>query len=116
VGFEIHGDWLTMHPETNPSKMDELVVIYWHKEHTLNGLDGATATTLPAEYDDLICEGSGAYALLQAAIDLTNQIPHGEVSNYRVIGNEKLQRFRQGLYALRASKRKPSNIKQAIWK
>jgi hypothetical protein len=45
----------------------ETVRIYYHKGHTIQGLDGASETTVPAEDEELLVTGAGAYAALQKA-------------------------------------------------
>jgi hypothetical protein len=45
----------------------ETIRIYYHKEHTIQGLGGASETTVPAEDEELLVTGAGAYAALQKA-------------------------------------------------
>jgi len=48
--------------------------IFYTAVHTLNGLDGATATTLPDVTEQHIQMGAMAYAILSRAVDLTEQV------------------------------------------
>jgi hypothetical protein len=43
------------------------VRIYYQKQHTIEGLDGASETTVPAEDEEVLIAGAGAYASLQKA-------------------------------------------------
>jgi hypothetical protein len=43
----------------------EVVRVFYHKLHTINGLDGETATTVPTEDLEVVCTGAAAYCCLQ---------------------------------------------------
>jgi len=45
----------------------EVVRVFYFKEHTINGLGGASSTTVPAEDERVVVLGAGAYAALQKA-------------------------------------------------
>jgi hypothetical protein len=45
----------------------EVVRVFYFKEHTINGLGGASSTTVAAEDERVVVLGAGAYAALQKA-------------------------------------------------
>jgi len=48
--------------------------IFYTSVHTIDGLDGATSTTIPTDREQLIQMGAIAYTLLSRAADLTEQV------------------------------------------
>jgi hypothetical protein len=45
----------------------ETVRVYYQQEHAIDGLDGASETTVPGEDEEVLVTGAGAYAALQKA-------------------------------------------------
>jgi hypothetical protein len=45
----------------------EVVRVYYHKQHTIDGLNGESTTTIPAEDEGVVVFGAAAYAALQKA-------------------------------------------------
>jgi hypothetical protein len=43
----------------------EVARVFYHKNHTINGLDGESSTTIPAYDEEVVVIGAGAYCALQ---------------------------------------------------
>ena len=52
----------------------EMIRLFCARPHTLEGLDGAAATTLSAEQEELLCLGAAGYAALQRAQDAIGRV------------------------------------------
>lgn len=46
-------------------KDTEVVRVFYHKEHTIDGLNGESSTTIPGHDEEVIVIGAGAYCALQ---------------------------------------------------
>lgn len=77
--FELHPDGvLALIVEETPAAGESARVYYW-TPHTLDGLDGATATTLPAVDEELIAAGAAGFAALEKSRGAVGQV---NVSGY----------------------------------
>jgi len=78
--------------------------LFYAQAHMLAGLDGAAATTLSAEQEELVCLGAGGYAALQRAlagiaqVNVTLEAPR----LWREWGEERLHTFRARLQQMQA--------------
>ena len=80
--------------------------VQYATEHTLNGLDGGSSTTLDTRAEQLIITGAAGRALLanvRAEIDAVNVGDH-EVAEWRRWADNRLKAFGDGLNAVRAGK------------
>ena len=66
VRWETWGETLYVASEEEPAS-GELMRIYYHKGHTVEGLEGASSTTVPQEDEEVLVLGATAYAALQKA-------------------------------------------------
>jgi hypothetical protein len=76
--------------------------IFYTKLQTLNGLDSATATTIPGDDETLVAIGACGYAATSRAVDLAEQVTLDRLTSQQVRawGLSKLQEFRSGLRAV----------------
>ena len=76
--------------------------IFFTKQQTLNGLDGASATTFRLGDDSLLVLGAVGYACLSRATDLVElvKVDQNAVDALRQLGNESLKAFRERLQAI----------------
>ena len=77
----------------------DVVRVFYTKLQTLNGLDSATATTVPLEDETLVATGAAGYAATSRAVDLAEQVTLDRLTaqQVRAWGMAKLQEFRSGL-------------------
>jgi len=81
---------------------DDILVRY-AGEHSIQGLDGAEATTLDAQGVELVVLGATGYAGEQAALSLVGAVTVGDASaRYAAWAAERLRRFRRALEELSA--------------
>lgn len=73
--------------------------LFYDKLHTLDGLDGASASTFQAADDNLLCLGAAAYALVARGTELNETAANMAVStpNYAALANILFEQFRAGL-------------------
>ena len=73
--------------------------VFYCKQHTLNGLDSAVATTFVAGDEAIVALGAVGYALLSRANDVTEQVTLSAdtVDLYRDLSDDFLREFRQRL-------------------
>ncbi|HEM61198.1 MAG TPA: hypothetical protein ENO24_02815 [Chloroflexi bacterium] len=64
--WELWGPTLMILDGATPAS-GEAVRIYYHQQHTIDGLDGESTTTVPTEDEEVIVLGAAAYAALQQA-------------------------------------------------
>ncbi len=76
--------------------------IFYDKLQTIEDLDSATATTVPADDESLICTGAAGYAAMSRALDLGEQVTldRDVPQKAKTWAGQKLQDFRQGLAAV----------------
>jgi len=71
--YEVWGDVLFLDTGTEPAVSD-VVRVWYTTLHTLNGLDGAAATTLPTDTDTVLVTGAAGFAAQQRAVELTEEL------------------------------------------
>jgi hypothetical protein len=76
------------------------VRLWWTRPHVLNGLDGATATTLTADQKALVAIGAAGYAAGSGSIDRAEVV---DTEVMRKWGGSMLSDFRSKLEKIRAS-------------
>lgn len=76
--------------------------VFYTALQTLDGLDGASSTTLPDIDETLLVTGALGHAATSRAIDLTEKVSVGQATaqQVRAWGLSKLQEFRAGLNAV----------------
>ena len=76
--------------------------LFGARPHTIEGLDGAAATTLSPEQEELVCLGAAGYAALQRAQDAIGQVNVvGQAPRlWRDWGDHRLHGFRTRLAQL----------------
>jgi hypothetical protein len=97
--FEVWpGGILYIDDESEPQNGD-VVRIWYTQKHTLNGLDGATTTTLPDEDVGYLISGAAHLAALSRAIELseTLNVDDEVVARLRKYADEMGQNFRFGV-------------------
>ena len=100
VRFEMRlGAAIFLLSHDSPGVGDKLRVYYW-KMHTIDDLDSATSTTLPAGDEDLVALGAAAYAALEKSVGAIGQIT---VSGYTPLhwrdwAHKQLLKFETGVY------------------
>ncbi len=95
--FSIWGDTLTLLGDEVPDGSN--VDIYYGMLHTL----GATTSTIPSKYEDLVATGAGGYAAVQMSIYSTDKVSVGGTMTPREFltwGNQKLRTFKDELTRL----------------
>jgi hypothetical protein len=77
----------------------DVMRLFYYMQRTINGLDGATATTVHAEDELLIVTGGAGHAAVQRAVGVVEGINvHGYVTlNLHTWGQQRLDEFRDGL-------------------
>lgn len=98
--FEVWGDTLYLDTADEPSA-GEVARLWYSAPHTLNGLDGAAATTLPADAEGLVVGGAAGQAALQRAVELSESlnVDADVVERLTIYGRARLDEFRAGLRA-----------------
>lgn len=77
----------------------EKVRIWYSARHTIDGLDSATATTIPGQHESLIVLGAAGHAAMSRTIDLI-EISGTDLYQVGLLGawgQRKLKEFMQGL-------------------
>ncbi len=85
--------------EFEPSAGDKMLV-YYRKRHTVNGLDGATSTTVPAEHEALIVLGAAGWSVEfhdRAAIEAVKGMTPDAAKRLEAWGHQRLSEFRTAL-------------------
>jgi hypothetical protein len=85
----------TLQIDTGTIYAGDGIRILYAQVHTIQGLDGASATTLSLEQEELVCLGAGGYAALQRALGAIGQINvHAEAPQlWREWGQQRLAEF-----------------------
>jgi hypothetical protein len=87
-----------------PDELDASTVarVFYDAMQTIEDLDSATATTVPADDESLICTGAAGFAALSRALDLDEQVTldRDVPTKAKTWAGQKLQDFRQGLAAI----------------
>lgn len=98
VKFRAWEDTLYLLTEDEPQPSD-LIRLYYLKKQAVEGLEGATATTVPADDEEVIILGATAYAALEKARKAIGTVGVSEETpeHWRKWGNERLLEFKAGL-------------------
>lgn len=85
--------------ETNDPAISDVARIFYHKLHTLNGLDSATATTFDARDEGTLVIGAAGYMCLMRSTELNETASNMAVStpNYAALAGQFLIEFRERL-------------------
>ncbi len=95
VPYSVWLSTLTMLVDSAPGSAED-VNVYHTKLHTLN----ATTSTLPAQFEDVVATGAGAYAALEWASFATNRVNVGGQDvwrDYLTWGQQRLAEFQKAL-------------------
>lgn len=98
VKFRVWADTLYLQTEDEP-QLGDVIRLYYLKQQTIEGLEGATATTVPADDEEMIILGATAYAALEKArmaigtVSVSQETP----DHWREWGKERLLEFKAGL-------------------
>lgn len=89
-----------------PQRDDELR-IYYTKLHTIQNLDSAAATTLPAHHESLIVTGAAGYAALSRSVERAEEFNLDEKlpDRLKAWGLDRIQDFRAKLEKFSAAQR-----------
>lgn len=95
------GDILFIRDSNEPQTGDKVRLWYTYA-HTLNGLDSATATTVPTEDDTLLVTGGAGFAARSRSIEISEvlTIDGWSPQRMREWGQLQLDNFRHGLSLL----------------
>src|SRR5690606_22001873 len=77
----------------------DVLRIWYSTDHSLEGLDGATATTIPAQHAGLLALGAAGFAVTSRRVTVaeTANLNEGAARNLREWGEERLVSFYQHL-------------------
>lgn len=98
VKFRIWANTLYLQTEDEPQSGD-VIRLYYLKKQTIDGLEGAAATTVPVDDEELIILGATAYAALEKARTAIGKVGVSEETpeHWRNWGNERFLEFKAGL-------------------
>lgn len=90
----------------------DVVRIFYAALHTLNGLDSASATTVPDEHVSVLAQGAAGYAAATRALDLAEQISVDREVTTRLAAwaTNTLTRFNAELTALAIAGQGPAHV------
>ena len=94
------GGTLYLHTDDGPSgDAADDIRLFYTAQHTIEGLDGESTSTLDAQGDDLIVVGAVAFAALQHAGDLVGAVTVSGRTPRQMMdwGNLRMQAFDEGL-------------------
>ena len=97
--FEVWpGSLLYIDDRTAPTA-GQVIRVWYTKQHTINGLDSATATTLPAEDVDVIISGAAHFAARARAVELAESatVDDAVVERLRKWADDEGSAFRYGV-------------------
>ncbi len=99
--FDNGGEQLLFLQSDDEPAEGQAVRLFYQKLHTLNGLDGATATTFAANDEGLLALGAAGYCGLMRSVDLNETSANMSVStpNYGALASIYLGEFRDLLTA-----------------
>ncbi len=88
---------------TGQPEIGQVARVFYHMGHTIEGLDGATATTLDATAEELVTTGAAAYAALQYAQSSINTVTVNgwtprQLQEWATV---RLQQYKEGVDAIR---------------
>jgi len=105
--------WLRTQADAAPQPGDSLHVWY-AAGHCLDGLDGATSTSLPPGQSTLLLQGALGLVICWHALDPLEWSGRGEAAaRLHAWGKERLSEFRQNLWNRRATPGAPQI--EAVW-
>lgn len=102
VRWERWGDTLSVVSGDEPAS-GETIRIFYHQMHTISGLDGEGTTTVPAEDEEVVVLGAGAYAALQQARSAVGEagVSTETPEHWLRWGMERMNAFHQALRGVR---------------
>ena len=71
--FEVWGDTLYLDTDSKPATGD-VVRLWYTEQHTLDGLDGASSTTLPPDAETILIAGAAGFAAQARAAELSETL------------------------------------------
>lgn len=92
-----------------PVTTSDTLIVRYALNHTINGLDSATESTLPASQDQIIVDGACYHAIMTRAASRieTINLSKDQSDNYREVASHFRTAFNLGLANLGRSKRAP---------
>lgn len=111
------GNILFIKDEDEPQNGDVLR-IWYTKIQTINGLDGATATTVPLQDEEVIVLGATAYCALSEAVDSAGEVTvhPDDMTTFQKWGEARLNQFRSLLEALKQREVRKEDKRVGPWK
>jgi hypothetical protein len=102
VRWEKWGDTLYLAAEQEPAS-GEVVRVYYHQGQTIEGLDGASETSVPSEDEEVIVLGASGYAALQKARGSVGEagVSTETPEHWLTWGQSRLEAFTAALSAVR---------------
>jgi hypothetical protein len=96
--------FLTRNDGEQPQEDDEMR-IWYVRQQTIENLDSATITSLPAAHEEIIVNGAAGFAALSNAVDMINTANTDVfmVGLMGTWGKTKVQEFRKSVESLRAA-------------
>lgn len=82
-----------------PLTTSETLIVRYTKDHTINGLDSATESTIQAQHDQIIVDGGAFYAITiraTARVETIN-LSQDQSDNYREIAAQYQTAFKTGI-------------------
>jgi len=116
VKFRVWTDTLYLQTEDEPRSGD-VIRLYYLKKQTIDGLEGATATTVPPDDEEVIILGATGYAALEKArtaigtVGVSQETPE----HWREWGNERLLEFKAGLDFVRDREATAEDARVGPW-
>lgn len=92
-----------------PVTTSDTLIVRYTINHTINGLDSQTESTIPAEQDQIIVDGARAEAIMIRAVSRveTINLSKDQTDNYREIAGHFKAAFNAGLANLARTKQAP---------
>lgn len=118
VDFEVWpGDILFVDYEDEPESGDVLR-IWYTKARTIDGLAGASATTVPLQDEEAIVLGATAYCALSESIDSMGEVTvhPGDMTSFELWGYNRLKQFRSRLLAIQQRETRKLDKRVGPWK
>jgi hypothetical protein len=100
--WELWGSTLYILDGDEPASGD-VVRVYYHKQHTIDGLAGESTTTVPGEDEEVVVVGAGAFGALQKARSAvgTAGVSTETPEQWLRWGLERMTEFNEALGAVR---------------
>lgn len=108
--------FLSADDQEQPAADDE-IRLWYTTVHTIQNLDSASSTTIPAAHESLIAFGGAGYACYLLAIKAAREITANRFNapNYMEIAQRFLNRFHHDLDQLAHTSQNTSNAQVAAW-